>query len=230
MKLAHDARLDAIAGEYLLGTLQGAARRRFERAIRDEPLVALRVARLQAIFALRYKEVPLTQPSPQTWTRLERELDLGRYRTPWFRRLGVWRGFAVASTAALVLTVAVQVIRPASEEPASAVAIALLEGKTESARVTAALAPDRRTLELKASRPVVAGPQQSYELWLLPEEGGAPISLAVLGSLDARFRLPEAQVARVRSGAKLAVSVEPAGGSPTGAPTGPVILVGPIAI
>jgi anti-sigma-K factor RskA len=32
----------------------------------------------------------------------------------------------------------------------------------------------------------------------------------------------------VRAGAKLAVSVEPAGGSPTGAPTGPVILVGEI--
>jgi anti-sigma-K factor RskA len=77
---------------------------------------------------------------------------------------------------------------------------------------------------------VVAGPQQSYELWLLPEEGGAPISLAVLGSLDARFKLPEAQVSRVRSGAKLAVSVEPAGGSPTGGPTGPVILVGQITI
>ena len=229
MKLAQDFRLDAIAGEYMLGTLQGPARRRFERALREEPLVALRLRRFQEIFAPRYTEMIELRPSPQTWTRLERELDLARYRTPWYRRLGVWRGFAVASTAALVLTVALQVMRPMPHEPA-AVAIAQLEGKTEPARVTAALTSDRRTLELKASRPVVAGPQQSYELWLLPEEGGAPISLAVLGSLDARFQLPEAQVSRVRSGAKLAVSVEPAGGSPTGAPTGRVILVGQITI
>jgi hypothetical protein len=34
--------------------------------------------------------------------------------------------------------------------------------------------------------------------------------------------------ARLAAGARLAVSVEPAGGSPTGAPTGPVILVGPL--
>jgi hypothetical protein len=92
----------------------------------------------------------------------------------------------------------------------------------------AALARDRRTLHLRAERPVLAGPRQSYELWLIPAEGGAPISLAVLGQLDARIELPAARVDHVRSGAKLAVSVEPAGGSPTGAPTGPVILIGEV--
>lgn len=81
-------------------------------------------------------------------------------------------------------------------------------------------------LRLRASRPVLAGPQQSYELWLIPREGGAPISLAVLGQLDVELRLPAAQAGRLQAGAKLAVSVEPAGGSPTGAPTGPVILIG----
>lgn len=229
MRLAQNRQLDAIAGEYLLGTLQGAARRRFERALREEPLVALRLKRLQEVFAPRYSKMTELQPSPRGWKRLERELDLARYRTPWLRRLGVWRGLAAASTAALLIGIALQVMRPALHERA-AVAIAQLEGKTEAARVTAALAADRRTLELKASRPVVAGPRQSYELWLLPEEGGAPISLAVLGSLDVRFELTEAHIPHVRSGAKLAVSVEPAGGSPTNAPTGPVILVGRIAI
>ena len=90
------------------------------------------------------------------------------------------------------------------------------------------LGRDGRTLELRAARPVIAGPAQSYELWLLPAEGGAPLSLAVLGSLDARFAVPQAHAGRLRSGAKFAVSVEPAGGSPTGAPTGPVILIGEI--
>ncbi len=33
---------------------------------------------------------------------------------------------------------------------------------------------------------------------------------------------------KLRTGAKLAVSVEPAGGSLTGGPTGPVILVGEV--
>jgi anti-sigma-K factor RskA len=106
--------------------------------------------------------------------------------------------------------------------------IAQLSGPGDSARLSAALSADRTTLELRASRPVIAGPAQSYELWLIPAEGGAPVSLAVLGSLDAKLTLPAQQAARLTRGAKLAVSVEPAGGSPTGAPTGPVLFAGAI--
>lgn len=226
MRLAHRRQLDALCGEYILGTLRGPARRRFVRALRAEPLVAQRLDYWQRICALRYTERIAVMPDARTWRRLERTLDLARYRQPWYRRLALWRGWAVAATAALVLAVAVQLLRPT--ETIQLVAVAQLAAKGEAAAVTALLSKDGRTLELKSVRAVVAGPQQSYELWLLPAEGDAPISLAVLGQLDARFDLPAAQVGRLRPGAKLAVSVEPAGGSPTGAPTGPVILVGEI--
>jgi anti-sigma-K factor RskA len=83
-------------------------------------------------------------------------------------------------------------------------------------------------LALRAAQPSEAPGGSSYELWLLPAEGGAPISLGVLAALDARLTVPAVDSARLRVGAKLAVSVEPRGGSPTGAPTGPVILVGAI--
>lgn len=229
MKLADHPHLDAVAGEYLLGTLRGPARKRFERSLRDEPRVALHLRRLEALFTPRYAPMMEVQPAAHTWARLERELDLARYRTPWYRRLGIWRGLAAASTAALVLSVGFQLMRPSPSEPAMVV-VARLEGKSEAARVTAALALDRTAIELKTSRPVLAGPQQSYELWLLPQDGGAPLSLAVLGTLDARFPLAEGHRSRVRAGAKFAVTVEPAGGSPRGVATGPVILVGEISL
>ena len=170
-----------------------------------------------------------TEPSAGVWKRLERELGLAQYRTPWHRRLGFWRGLAVGVTAALAIAIGFEVLRPELTERA-AVEIARLEGKADVARVVAKLSKDGRALELHAARPVIAGPNQSYELWLLPAEGGPPLSLAVLGSLDARFAVPAAHASRLRTGGKLAVSVEPAGGSPTGAPTGPVILAGSIAL
>ena len=43
MRLAAHPGIDALCGEYLVGTLRGAARRRFERARREEPLVAQRL-------------------------------------------------------------------------------------------------------------------------------------------------------------------------------------------
>jgi anti-sigma-K factor RskA len=227
MKIENSPLLDALCGEYLLGTLRGPARRRFARVLRSEPRAALRLKYWQEIFAPRYSPAIEVQPPAQLWHRLERELGLSRYRAPWYRRAGFWRAWAAAATAALLVFLGLQVWRPAGPAP---VQIAELAGKDPSSRVTAALYPDRRTLELRAARPVIAGPAQSYELWLLPAGGGPPISLAVLGSLDARFVLAASQEQRLRAGGKLAVSVEPAGGSPTGGPTGPVILVGDVVI
>lgn len=228
MKLSRNARLDALCGEYLLGTLRGAARRRFERALREEPLVASRLRHWQGLLVPRYSSMIETPPPASAWPRLERELGLSRYRTPWHRRLSLWRGWAIAATAAALLAIGLQIL---PLKPTNSFAeIAQLSGPGDAARIRAALSADRTTLELRATRPVLAGPSQSYELWLIPAEGGAPVSLAVLGSLDARLPLPAAQAARLTRGAKLAVSVEPAGGSPTGAPTGPVLFAGAIGV
>jgi anti-sigma-K factor RskA len=177
----------------------------------------------------RYSPAIEVQPSPQVWKRLYAELGLTQYRTPLLRRLGLWRALAAGAMAALVAGIAVEVLKPVPTEP-PAVTIAQLEGQADVARVTAALSPDRHTLQLHAARPVLAGPAQSYELWLIPAEGGAPLSLAVLGNLDARVPVAPAHSKRLVPGAKLAISVEPAGGSPTGAPTGPVIMAGQIGI
>jgi anti-sigma-K factor RskA len=227
VKLARDRRLDALCGEYLLGTLRGPARRRFERALREEPLVASRLRHWEGLLP-RYSPMIETPPPATAWARLERELGLSRYRTPWHRRLWLWRGWAIAATAAALLAIGLQIL---PLKPTSSFAeIAQLSGPGDAARVSAALSADRTTLELRASRPVLAGPTQSYELWLIPAEGGAPVSLAVLGSLDAKLALPAAQAARLARGAKLAVSLEPAGGSPTGAPTGPVLFAGAIGV
>ena len=227
MKLEASPALDALCGEYLLGTLQGPARRRFERALREEPRVALRLSYWRQAVEPRYAPAIAMQPSGQVWRRLERELGLARYRAPWHRRLGVWRALTAGAMAALVAVIALQVLKPLPVEP-TAVTIALLEGRTETARVTAALTPDRATLHLRASRPVIAGPAQSYELWLIPVEGGTPLSLAVLGNLDARVPVAPAHSKRLVPGAKLAITVEPPGGSPVPGPTGPVIISGQI--
>jgi anti-sigma-K factor RskA len=66
---------------------------------------------------------------------------------------------------------------------------------------------------------------RSRELWALPE-GGAPVSLGLMpasGSID--LALDDRQRAALAAAKNIAVSDEPAGGSPTGAPTGEVLYV-----
>ncbi|HVE89144.1 MAG TPA: anti-sigma factor [Burkholderiaceae bacterium] len=224
MKLARHRQLDALIGEYILGTLRGGARRRLERAVREEPAVALRLRTLQQQFTPKYSESIAASPTARGWQRLARELNLAQYSAPWYSRVSFLRGWALGATAAFVLGLMLLTLR--SIEP-TLTPIAQLALKGAPPSVTAALSRDGSTLELRAARPIVAGPLQSYELWVIPQ-GGAPLSLAVLGSLDGALRVPEGHRGQLRKGAVLAITVEPAGGSPTGGPTGPVILSGAI--
>jgi len=225
MRLARHRQLDALIGEYMLGSLRGGARRRFESALREEPAVALRLRTLQQEFTPNYSETIAQTPPAAGWQRLERELNLAQYRTPWYSRVSFLRVWAVGVTAALLLSLSLLTLRTSTETTLTPIAQLAMKGAAPS--VVAAVSADRRTLQLRAVRPIVAGPLQSYELWVIPE-GGAPLSLAVLGQLDGTLQVPEGHRRQLRKGALLAISVEPAGGSPTGAPTGPVILSGAI--
>jgi anti-sigma-K factor RskA len=230
MKFSQHAALDALAAEYVLGTLRGAARRRFERAIVTEPLVATRINYWQHRMNLKPAAAGAVQPSASVWKLIERDLNLRAFSPPWYARISLWRNWALAASASLVLVFGAQFLR-LSEPAVELASIATLAGDDAAVRgttVAALLSKDGKRLALRAERAIVADAARSYELWLLPDGGGAPISLAVLGSLDAEFAVPAAQVGRIGRGAKLAVSVEPAGGSKTGAPTGPVILVGAV--
>jgi anti-sigma-K factor RskA len=69
------------------------------------------------------------------------------------------------------------------------------------------------------------------ELWSVPPQG-APRSLGLISASGttvlSRAKLP---ATLLKGGtAALAVSVEPPGGSPTGAPTGPVVFAGKLQI
>ncbi|RPH40642.1 MAG: hypothetical protein EHM87_21675 [Burkholderiales bacterium] len=231
MRLADHRLLDALCGAYLLGTLRGAARRRFERALREEPRVAARVAHWRGGFATR--PIEAASPAPTSaevdrgWTRLQRELGLAPARAPWWGRTGFWQGWAAVATFAFGIAVWRAVPEPAPAPPSMRALVELVDAGKRPV-LSARLSADGRLLELQPSRTVVAGPTQSYELWVIPAGGGAPLSVAVLGELGARIEVPPALRERLRPGATLAVSVEPAGGSPTGAPTGPVILSGAI--
>jgi anti-sigma-K factor RskA len=69
-----------------------------------------------------------------------------------------------------------------------------------------------------------------FELWALPA-GGKPVSLGVLpADGTARRDLSPSQRQALASAAQIAVTLEPAGGSPTGQPTTTPIYVVPLRV
>ena len=85
-------------------------------------------------------------------------------------------------------------------------------------------AQDRNRIEITALNAPPATAGRAYELWLIPDADAPPQSL---GLLPASGRQTVTVPAALRT--QLAVSIEPAGGSPTGLPTGPVIYRGVLA-
>ncbi|HYF60086.1 MAG TPA: hypothetical protein VEA81_14140, partial [Burkholderiaceae bacterium] len=150
MRLARHPLLDALCGEYLLGTMRGAARRRFERALREEPLVTSTLARWRETFATRPSPdaVPAAAELDRGWARLRRELALEPAAQPWWRRAGLWQAWAATATIAL----AVAVWRDAPQEtPTATRPLAELADSGARGVLAASVSPDGRLLELRPS-------------------------------------------------------------------------------
>ncbi len=243
MNLLRPELLDRLASEYVLGTLRLGARRRFDRLLRDSP------AAREAVLYWQERLLPLAEqsgallPPEVVWRSIEQRLfgaatATRQARSPegvlsWWRRLGLWQGAALVSSL-LAFWLGSQLLRVPtslpSEQLASTSFVVSLNTASGDQSVLVSVqkvAPDGvATLLVNMVAPPPLQAAQVLELWAIPQQaGGSPRSLGLLprqGSL----RIPLTDPALIGTAAALAVSVEPAGGSTTGLPTGPVVLQG----
>jgi anti-sigma-K factor RskA len=106
--------------------------------------------------------------------------------------------------------------------------VAVLQQEPTSPAFLLTVDPQSRTMVVRrVSATAEAG--RSYELWLIANPSSAPRSLGLVGADEFTQRLlpGNVDVATLRN-ASYAVSLEPSGGSPSGAPTGPVLFTGKI--
>ncbi|MDX5351490.1 MAG: anti-sigma factor [Paracoccaceae bacterium] len=200
---------DALAADYVLGVLDLADRATVEARIARDADFARRVAAWENRLAGLNEEFADT-PAPDLLPRIEARLfpvaSPARERgLPFFRWLS-----GMAFAASLVI------LALASLGPPQQVAVAVLA--TADNRLAYAVTSVGNTLHVARVAGVPAVEGQVHELWVIAP-GAAPVSLGLLQDdpLIVAYPTPPA-------GWVMAVSIEPEGGSPTGLPTGPVIL------
>ncbi len=220
--------IDALAGEFVLGTLDATERRAVEaRRLGEPPLDAAIAGWERRLQPLAMRVAPVAPPS-DLFRRIEAEIskavappsvatsnviNLQRSVTRW-RRAAIGAS-ALAASLGVFAVFRDQVLPP---KPQTFVAAFVKNDELPQFMLTVDLASRALTI-----RPIGADRLQgkTYQLWITSEQIGPPRSLGVLddGSGPLQRKSLEAYDRGQLQNATFGVSIEQAGGSPTGRPS-----------
>jgi anti-sigma-K factor RskA len=221
--------IDVLAGEYVLGTLDAAERTAVAARRRRQASLDAAIEAWEERLGPLTETLPAVAPAPGVWPSIEARLDadapeqVGAQRIVQLERSAqLWRRAAIAASAlAACLLVAIGV-REVMGPQTTKTYVAVFQKDDASPAFLLTVDLDTRVLSIRA---VAAEPQpgKSYQLWIASDKlGPAPQSL---GLIEAKAGITQRELARFDRAlvekATFGVSLEPAGGSPTGKPTGP---------
>lgn len=215
-----------LSAEYVLGLLRGRARQRYERLREHDPALVSEQTFWETRLAMLGLQLAPQIPPSEVWSRIDRRTNVangGSHNKPpaLWDRLGFWQGMALAASfAALAMGVLLRTVPTAPDY------VGLIQVTDSQSGWLVTVEQERGELRYKAMGDAYALPAgKDLELWLLVKNEAAPISLGLLPHRgEMTTPLSKELAAKLSQAAGLAVSLEPAGGSSTGAPTGPVLF------
>lgn len=174
-----------LAAEYALGTLQGKARKRFERLLAEDS----RLQELVEIWQGHLAEVHLprsgVRPPKRVWKKIEQQIfEASARHVGWWDNLHFWRGASMASSVLAVILAVVVFVKPVQHAPD---AIALLGNQhiSQAWMVACSMKDNRLSIKTMGYNPhpslkpelwaVVDG--RAYSLGFLPDQGQLDIPM-----------------------------------------------------
>jgi anti-sigma-K factor RskA len=224
---------DLLAAELALGLLDKPERGDAEARLARDPDLARAYARWQERAAGLFADHGET-PSAAVWAAIDARLpandsDKAMATAPTTSaKLRLWQAATLAASLAAIVLGYIALQKPA-QTPSQIVAaspsapiVAVLTGKQGLVTISF----DRSTGRLTSAASGLAIGNNVPQLWVIPADG-KPRSLGLISARSPSWiKTPAPGAAALAPGVTIAISVEPIGGSPTGQPTGPVILSG----
>jgi anti-sigma-K factor RskA len=226
-----------LAAEYVLGLLSDEDRADVERRIAS----SLDFARIVEVWRTRFSEFDETAeeiaPSGDLWLRIEGAIDApaqvarrpaaGQMRRFW-NSVSALRFATLGSTLAAVTLAALAVVallyaqNPSARNPAY-VAILVNDATKQAGAVVNAFADGRVEMVPLADIDVPEG--RALQIWTLWDRAVGPRSVGLIARAHATW-LSLDDLPATTAGQLFEITLEPAGGSPIGRPTGPVLYKG----
>ncbi|MHB2167398.1 anti-sigma factor [Alsobacter sp. R-9] len=233
---------ERLAAEYALGVLEGRDLDQAEALFATDPAFTRAVTDWNSRLAELDRHAQPLPVGEALWSRIAAALpagapvapsamqaEAGAVPTPptparpgWWFSLGFWRPAALtAGFAAMLLAVGLGVAVQRAQRAPVLVAVLLTDSSRPAAVVNAFA--DGRT-ELIPLDAIAVPPGKALEIWTLWDRARGPVSV---GLIDAARRVDLRLDGLPRRPDQLfEITLEPATGSPTGRPTGPVLMKG----
>ncbi|WDE08019.1 anti-sigma factor [Thalassomonas viridans] len=224
--------INRLSAEYVLGTLRGRARQRFQRLMLASPKVREATWQWERQLNQIGNAITEVSPEPEVWQNISQRIDPAGSRPekpveteaktepvktqpvkimPVLARM--WQAVAVTAVAASVV-LAVYLLQPRIQPESEQLALV----QNEQQQLLWLIDVTEQQLSIKASTALTVYRDKDYELWMVLKDQENPVSLGLLpkSGQSILVKKPEFRAGDI---ALLAVSLEPLGGSPTGAPT-----------
>ena len=217
-------------GEYVLGLLEGDEAKAFEARLESEPDLAAAVAKLRAQFEPLDDTAGKLPVDPALWQRIAERLDTPDVEQPktaprrpandnrWSRRFGM----AASILVALGVGYLTGTNLTTSRQPVM-IAVLLTEDGSEPGAIVEAFADD--TIRLVSLDLTARPADRVYQVWTLPDPETGPVSMGIFDD-PATLSLSGPDLPPPEPGQLYEITLEPSGGSPTGRPTGPILVKG----
>lgn len=218
--------IDGLAAEYVLGTLDATERTAVAARRRRENELDAAIGDWERRLAPLADAIPAVAPPAGIFSRIETQLGSSAGSGQVIdleKRMRRWRALATAASAAAACLLVVLGVREVARPQTPSSYVAVFQKDDVSPAFLLSVDLETRMLSIRmvaAEKP--AG--KTYQLWIATEQSGGPQSLGLIddGSDITRRVLANYNSATVQK-ATFGVSLEPAGGSPTGKPTGPAL-------
>ncbi len=220
--------------EYVLGVLDADARAAVEQQLASSSAAAAAEMQWRRRLLPLAEEVAPQMPPERLWQRIrtavEFDVPAGRASGGLWMNLRLWHWLTLGTGALLAAACAALVFILVSRPPAPAIPYMAATITETDGQVgwTATMDIGKARMIVVPAAPQPVRPGRTPELWLIPH-GGRPMAVGLISTrAPITLALRASLVERLGPTARLAVSIEPRGGSPTGQPTGPVIAAGAI--
>lgn len=222
-----------LAAEYVLGTLIGAARKRFEVYMQQDPSLQVLVQRWGQVLHPMGSMVKPVKPPKRVWKSIEQRLQLNDGASGFWKNLFFWRSLSfLSASAAIIIGLYLGPFTLIQKVDIEENYLAVVENGDSQGAWLVSTDINKKSLKVRTLITQKLASNKDFELWLLPASDGrksfkAPISVGLISAnKQSEIQLSDKLLMAMQQAGGVAVSLEPKGGSPTGLPTGPVLYQG----